>query len=100
MAAATDNVIVTTGTGTSDYLIIPRGKHLLQFTWAGAAGAGKLEISLNAVDFLTVLDSAGSDVSITANYMLLVAGGAYYRMNISSHTSVLTVTPVRSEYSY
>ena len=91
---ASVNRIVTSGTGqAADFLRVGPGDHVLEFTWAGSAGDADLQNRSidDAGTFRDTFDSAGV-VNITANKSVRVSGNQDYSVDVTTHTSVLSVT--------
>jgi hypothetical protein len=84
--------IVTTGTGDSDQLNLSKGEHVLIFKWAGTPGSATLQVGYGST-FVDAEDEAGP-VTIAADMAVRVPGGCLYQVNVATHTSVLTVTPI------
>jgi hypothetical protein len=87
------NKITTTGTGqAADFIRTGPGDHVLEFTWAGSAGDADLRNRSNEqASFRDTYDSAGV-VNITANKSVRVSGNQDYSVDVTTHTSALTVT--------
>ena len=87
------NKITTTGTGqAADFIRTGPGDHVLEFTWAGSAGDADLQNRSNEqAAFRDTFDSAGV-VNITANKSVRVSGNQDYSVDVTTHTSALTVT--------
>lgn len=86
--------ITTTGTGqAADFLRLGPGDHVLEFTWAGSAGDADLQnrTSNDSGTFRDTYDSAGV-VNITANKSVRVSGNQDYSVDVTTHTSALSVT--------
>jgi hypothetical protein len=93
------NKITTTGTGqAADFIRVGPGDHVIEFTWAGSAGDADLQnrISSDSGTFRDTYDSAGV-VNITANKSVRVSGNQDYNVDVTTHTSALTVTATACE---
>ena len=87
------NKLTTTGTGqAADFIRVGPGDHVLEFRWAGSAGDADLQNkSVDSSTFADTYDSAGV-VNITANKSVRVSGNQDYSVDVTTHTSALTVT--------
>lgn len=86
--------ITTTGTGAAaDYISVGPGDHVLEFTWAGSVGDADLQnrATGQGAAFRDTYDSAGV-VNITVNKSVRVSGNQDYSVDVTTHTSALTVT--------
>ena len=85
--------ITTTGTGqAADFLRLGPGDHVLEFRWSGSAGDADLQNkSVDSSTFADTYDSAGV-VNITANKSVRVSGNQDYSVDVTTHTSALSVT--------
>jgi len=93
MAADPDFSVTTSGTGASDYMTLPRGEYVLLFVWAGSAGDADLQVG-NGTNFNDAYDVNGV-VNITSDYAVKVPGGMCYQVDVTTHTSALTITAHR-----
>lgn len=90
------NKIVVSATGlSSDWLTLGAGDHVIQFRWAGSAGAADLVMRSNNAAFADVIGTDGSKVAVTTNTAVVVVGGSDYSVEVDTATSALTVTAIR-----
>ena len=96
MAAVDKITVAESATGlAADWLTLGAGDHVIQFRWAGSAGAADLVMRSNEAAFADVIGADGSKVAVTTNTAVVVAGGSDYSVEVDTATSALTVTAVR-----
>jgi len=94
MAASSNLTVITTaGTGASAHVVLPKGEYACSVVWAGTPGDLDIQVG-DGTTFADLLDAPnGSVVNVIANSSpCIVAGGMSYRVDVTTHTSVATVT--------
>lgn len=95
MAQASGNTVTTTGTGESDHIVLSPGEHVLIIT-ASSWGDADLQVGVGST-FVDARDSAGV-VNLTANRAVIVPGGVAYRLDVTTHSSAITMTAHQSTF--
>lgn len=88
--------IVTTGTGASDFFFLyekEEGNDWTLSAFASAWGSATLQNSADGVNWGDTLDQTNTVVTFAANKSVRVPGNMYYRLNVATHTAVMTLIP-------
>lgn len=86
--------IVTSGTGYSSALELDAGEWNLDIT-ASSWGAATLETSIDGTTYGPAENASGA-ISLSSNKTLVVYGNRFYRLNVSSHASAITMKACRA----
>lgn len=92
--SAVKDKIVTTGTGASDFIFLAdkeTGQDWALHVSASAWGDADLEVSGDGTNWGDCESSPGTVVNFVANGSVRVAGNSYYRLNVTTHTSAMTL---------
>lgn len=89
--------LTISASGVSTGFYLPIGEHWLTIK-ADGWGSATLQHSLNDLSgtYENVKDSSGNNIVITANWNYPVAGGTFYRLNVTAYTNPITVNAGQS----
>jgi hypothetical protein len=89
--------LVISASGVSSGFSLPTGEHWLVIKASGW-GSVTLQVSPDnsAGSYEDAKDSSGNAITITGNWNFPVAGGMFYRLNVTSYSQPITVNARRA----
>ena len=89
--------LTISASGVSSGFSLPSGDHWLVIKASGW-GSATLQVSPDntAGSFEDARDSSGTAITITANWQYPVAGGLFYRLNVTSYSQPIVITARRA----
>lgn len=92
--SANKHKITTTGTGASDSIFLEEkenGQLWTLFAASSSWGDTDLQVSGDGTNWGDALDASAAVVNFTANGSVRVPGNCHYRLDVNTHTAVITL---------
>lgn len=89
--------VTATATGGSSSLLLPSGSDWVLSITSSTWGDADLQGSVDGTTFIDVEDKlvSGSVVNLSANKLVRVSGGMYYRLDVNTYSADITIKAKR-----